>query len=88
MSAGVTSVTASPNPFTPTGSNSTTVTVQATPGQTGLVAALSLRGLHLLARARASLPSLPLTETSPGVYTAQWDAVTTATCQRAVMPSS
>ncbi|MBI4849851.1 MAG: hypothetical protein HY808_14975, partial [Nitrospirae bacterium] len=29
---------ASPNPFTPTGTNATTITVQATPGQAGLVA--------------------------------------------------
>ena len=43
VSAGVTSVTASPNPFVPTGSNSTTITVQATPGQTGLTLRLYTR---------------------------------------------
>ena len=43
-SVGVTSVTASPNPFVPTGSNSTTITVQAAPGQTGLTPAYLISG--------------------------------------------
>ena len=83
VSAGVTSVTASPNPFVPTGSNSTTITVQATPGQTGLTCAAvhaGQRQYRLLVRPRLQLRTLPLTETSPGVYTLQWNAVQRPVC--------
>jgi hypothetical protein len=64
----------SPNPFTPTGGNAVTITVQAAPGQTGLSVAFysnwygywyGENGNHLL----------PLIETTPGAYAASWDAL-------------
>ena len=77
VSAGVTSVTASPNPFAPTGSNSTTLTVNATPGQTGLNVYVYVRvsGNTIYWYGPGCTFYTPLTETSPGAYTLQWNAV-------------
>ncbi len=61
----VTSVAASPNPFVPTGSNSTTITVDGTPGEAGLTVGFN----------GSCDQRLPLVETTPGRYTAAWTAV-------------
>ncbi len=65
LTIGVTSVAVSPNPFVPTGSNSTTITVDGTPGQAGLTVGFN----------GSCDQRLPLVETTPGRYTAAWTAV-------------
>src|SRR3990172_3966699 len=72
----VISVSASPDPFVPTGTNATTITVQATPGQTGLKARVEHNyNSSWYWRYEGDL-WIPLTETStPGVYTGTWNAV-------------
>ena len=74
VSVGTSSITASPDPFNPTGTNTSVITVEAAPGQTDL----SLR-FYIYStwwRGPEGTYSLPLTETStPGVYTASWDAI-------------
>ena len=77
VTPGVTSISASVNPFIPTGTNTATITVESAPGQTGL----SLRfysGLfsHSWWRDSSGNIDKPLTETAaPGVYTATWDGI-------------
>jgi flagellar hook assembly protein FlgD len=74
LTLGASSITASPNPFTPTGTNAATITVEATPGQTGLAVAF-MNPWSWVYDSNWN-PYLPLTETStPGVYTASWNAV-------------
>ena len=63
-----------PNPFVPTGSNAVTFTMQAAPGQSGLRLQFYIYDQYW--RGADGTTYLPLTETStPGVYTAEWDAV-------------
>jgi flagellar hook assembly protein FlgD len=70
----ISSVIASPDPFTPTGTNATVITVEGTPGQTGL--SLRFYGSGTYWRDTSGSYDLPLTETStPGVYTASWNAI-------------
>jgi len=75
----VTAVSSSFNPFIPTGDNFTTITVQATPGQTGLSLQISGPG-GTWCFSDFSSCQLPLVETSPGTYTAQWSAVGRSCC--------
>jgi flagellar hook assembly protein FlgD/pimeloyl-ACP methyl ester carboxylesterase len=66
LSIGVSSVSASPNPFVPTGSNATTITVEGTPGQIGMTVGFGVENCN---------PRLPLVESAPGRYTGHWAAV-------------
>ena len=77
VSAGLSSVTGSPNPFTPTGANAATITVQATPGQTGLAVRIAQESYWywIWWYGPGCTQNLPLTETAAGVYRAQWSAV-------------
>jgi flagellar hook assembly protein FlgD len=77
VSVGVSSVTASPSTFTPIGTNAATITVQATPGQTGLKVRFYNGNLYPYYWYGSNKSyDLPLTETStPGTYTASWDGV-------------
>jgi len=73
ISVGTSAIASSENPFKPTGANSTVITVNAVPGQTGLK--LRFSGASTWYDSVGS-QYLPLTETStPGVYTAEWNAV-------------
>ena len=76
VSAGITSVTVTPNPFAPTGTNAAEITIEAEPGQTGLKVSFSGPS-YAYWRDESGSSYLPLTETAtPGVYTASWDAIT------------
>jgi flagellar hook assembly protein FlgD/uncharacterized membrane protein len=76
VSVGTTSVTASPNPFNPTGTNATTIAVQATPGQTGLSLRFYSSNYPYYWYDSKGKIELPLVETStPGNYTADWTAI-------------
>jgi len=69
----ISSVIASPDPFAPTGTNATVITVEGTPGQTGLNLRFYKSGWWCDSTGSYDLP---LTETStPGVYNASWNAV-------------
>ena len=61
VSAGISSVTASPNPFIPTGTNAAEITVEAEPGQAGLK--LYFGRIRYWRTAMAAV-TLPLTETA------------------------
>ena len=76
VSVGVASVTPLPATFTPTGTNAATITVKATPGQTGMkVRFYSNNYPYYWYDSKGSI-DLPLIETStPGTYTASWNAV-------------
>ena len=62
----------SPNPFTPTGTNVVSFTLEANPGQTGL--SLDIVGYYSWSQCTGA--RLPLTETAtPGIYRVEWTAV-------------
>ncbi len=65
----ITSLTASPDPFAPSGVNSTTITAVGRPGETGI---------YVKVNAGSTLETLDLTETSSGNYTATWDGLDTS----------
>ena len=68
-------ISSSQNPFTPTGSNSTLITVNAAPGQTGLWVRFYQSSSNQWYGPNGSY-ALPLTETAtPGVYTAEWNGI-------------
>ncbi|WP_318557046.1 Ig-like domain-containing protein [Geobacter anodireducens] len=74
VSIGVSSITTAPNPYTPTGTNSSVITVVATPGQVGMY--VNVDSSYYNWRYWSGKPKLALTETAtPGVYTVNWDAV-------------
>ena len=70
LSVAITSVTAAADPFIPTGSNTTTITVEGTPGQSGLKVGFSGPRTY-----ENCDPLVPLVESTPGRYTASWSAV-------------
>ncbi len=67
-------ISATPNPFISTGNpaNSLTITVESAPGQSGLKYSIYHRNGNGWILVRN-----PLTETSPGVYTATWNGIKT-----------
>lgn len=74
----ITSVTANPSPFTPTGANSTTITAVGTPGKTGLYAKVTGTNVE---------QNLPLAEGPAGTYTATWDGMDHSTEPGRICPS-
>ncbi len=76
ISAGISTITATPDPFLPTGLNNTKITIKGPPGQKGLALRFYTEAFpHWWKNARGGY-DLPLTETSiPGEYSAEWDAV-------------
>ena len=70
----ISSVTASPDPFSPTGTNATVITVEGSSGQTGLSLRFYRSGSWWIDSTGSYY--LPLTETSiAGVYTASWNGI-------------
>jgi flagellar hook assembly protein FlgD len=73
VSTAISSVAASQSTFTPTGTNEATITVEATPGQTGLKISFYSPNWGAMYDKDGHW-QIPLTETStPGLYTYSWD---------------